>query len=585
MQECHDALIKLQCRHMLAILDCCFAGSFRWASLTRKFTPEDVILYKQRYDHFIKDPAWQVITSAAQDQTASDLLGQRGQKDDGQHSPFAAALLEALEEKRKNVFSNNIITATKLYSYLRDEVEPPSEELYKRQTPEIWHLRKHGKGEYIFLLPDFDPQKLENAPALDPENNPYRGLESYEEEHSHLFFGRDRQIKNLYEKVAQNTLTVVVGVPGTGKSSLVKAGLIPNWRREQLKYLEEQLKLEDSQEQEEQLVKEDTRKHLNTQKNNLEELEKQEKNLKEQLGKANSSHKLVEWQEKLKIESSQNLEGLTNIEALQKEEESIKKIGEQLNVLKRFNKNLKKQKTSQELEDLLAYLQKNLKTEFSQDLENLNKIKEIEKQIIEESQQFTIATNQESQLKIKDLIRKLEENKLQNRLAQKLDELKKQLKVDLINSGKQLKTQLETSRKQLETQLKNSKKQWYVIVRPGESPINALNNSLDRILGSTTPNQTNEQQEEDTTTWLNKLINWFFRRNTSNTIQKQNKELDHKLFKWEDHSLKWLGDKRLLVIDQFEELITLCQDDKERDNFLNWLADAIKKIQNGYGLY
>ena len=588
MQECHDALINLQCRHMLAILDCCFAGSFRWASLTRKFTPEDVTLYKQRYDRFIKDPAWQVITSAAQDQTASDLLGQRGQKDNGQHSPFAEVLLGALkgqieeqikEQKRKDFFSNNIITATKLYSYLREEVEPQSEELYKRQTPEIWHLRKHSKGEYIFLLPEFQSDKLENAPALNAENNPYRGLESYEEEHSHLFFGRDRQIKKLYEKVDQNTFTVVVGAPGTGKSSLVKAGLIPNWRREQLKYLEEQLKglqkLEDSQEQEEQLKLKHRKKDLEEKEKNLKHLKKEEENLREKLRKANSSQELVAWRKELEIISSQHLlEDLTQlIKPLQETEETIKKICEQQKTLDNFNNQLEEAKNSQELE----YLQKQLKIESSQYLEDFEKIEE---QIREVLQNIKIRIDQELEQNITDLEARLEEkkSKLKEQLKIKYNQINKSLKVQLENSKKQFKAQLKNSKEQLETQLKNSKKQWYIIVRPGESPIEALNKSLDRILGSTTPNQTYEQREEDTNNWLNKLLNLFFLQfNTSKTIQKENNKLDDKLVEWKNHSLKWLGDKRLLVIDQFEELITLCENEEERENFLNWLVQTIKK--------
>ncbi|MBW4610489.1 MAG: caspase family protein [Hassallia sp. WJT32-NPBG1] len=31
MTRLHDALQKLPCRHLLIILDCCFAGAFRWA--------------------------------------------------------------------------------------------------------------------------------------------------------------------------------------------------------------------------------------------------------------------------------------------------------------------------------------------------------------------------------------------------------------------------------------------------------------------------------------------------------------------------------------------------------------------------
>ncbi|MBW4566220.1 MAG: caspase family protein [Mojavia pulchra JT2-VF2] len=550
MQECHDALIKLQCRHMLAILDCCFAGSFRWASLTRKATPENVTLYKQRYDRFIKDPAWQVITSAAQNQTASDLLGQRGQKDNGQHSPFAAALLEALKEKPKDFFSNNIITATKLYSYLRDEVEPQSEERYKQQTPEIWHLKKHGKGEYIFLLPGFDPDKLENAPALNAENNPYRGLESYEEEHSHLFFGRDRQIKKLYEKVYQHTFTVVVGVPGTGKSSLVKAGLIPNWRREQLKYLEEQLKLEVSQDIEEQLV-------------NFKELDKQEKHLIEQLKKANTSQKLIDWQKKLKIASSQNLGDLSElIKALSETEKSIENIKQEQNIIKEFDNQIEEAETIQNL----AYLQRKLRIKSSDILRTLEVLQEIK--------------NQANLQNVLDLEAKVKEItiEIKNQLKLKLNEKNKKLTNHLKDLQDQSRAQLKDLQKQLETQLDDSKKQWYIKIRIGESPIKALNNSLNQILRFTTSKQTYEQPEENKTTWFNKILNWLFGEpNTSGTSQKQTKKLDDKLVEWKNHSLKWLGDKRLLVIDQFEELITLCQNEEERENFLNWLAQTIEK--------
>ena len=65
MKVLHDALISLPCKHFLGILDCCFAGSFTWAS-TRKAVYDDTqVLYKERFDRFVKDPAWQIITSAS----------------------------------------------------------------------------------------------------------------------------------------------------------------------------------------------------------------------------------------------------------------------------------------------------------------------------------------------------------------------------------------------------------------------------------------------------------------------------------------------------------------------------------------
>ncbi|MBH8577024.1 caspase family protein [Nostocaceae cyanobacterium CENA369] len=230
MQELHDALNALPCRHLLAILDCCFAGAFRWASLNREILPK-VKVYKERYDRFISDRAWQVITSAADDQKALDSLGSRGIVTEGTevHSPFAKYLFDALQGKGADLNQDGMITATELYSYLRDRVEIESENYYQRQTPSLCPLRKHDKGEFIFLLPEFDRNKLEDAPSLNVENNPYRGLSSYDEKDSHLFFGREEQIQKLYQKIVDNKqqLTLVLGASGTGKSSLVKAGLIP----------------------------------------------------------------------------------------------------------------------------------------------------------------------------------------------------------------------------------------------------------------------------------------------------------------------------------------------------------------------
>lgn len=241
MPKVETAITKLECRHCLIILDCCFGGAFRWSS-TRKAVYVAEKIYKERYDRFIKDPAWQVITSAGSDQYASDSLilkDDRGTVKNTNHSPFAFALINALQgkadiypiSKNGKPSGDGIITATELYMYLRDEVEPVSEEHHKRQTPLIWSLKKHDKGEFIFLIPGH-PLNLENAPPLDESKNPYRGLKSYNEKHSELFFGRTELSQKLRDFVKIHPLTVVLGASGSGKSSLVKAGLIPQLRKE-----------------------------------------------------------------------------------------------------------------------------------------------------------------------------------------------------------------------------------------------------------------------------------------------------------------------------------------------------------------
>jgi WD40 repeat protein len=239
MTKLHDALSKLPCRHFLGILDCCFAGAFRWSS-TRDLITEPEVIYKERYDRFIRDAAWQIITSSASDQKALDnfsLDTERGQV--GNHSPFATALLEALEgaadasppAKNGKPAGDGVITANELYTYLRDRVEISTEKYSRRQTPGIWYLNKHDKGEYIFLSPNHE-LNLPPAPPLDESKNPYRGLNSFEEEHSQLFFGRSELVEKLQDFVKINPLTVVLGASGSGKSSLVKAGLIPKLKQE-----------------------------------------------------------------------------------------------------------------------------------------------------------------------------------------------------------------------------------------------------------------------------------------------------------------------------------------------------------------
>ncbi len=64
---------------------------------------------------------------------------------------------------------------------------------------------------------------------------PYRGLLPFREEDAGLFFGRRRYIDELVQKVRQRSpanLVAVVGRSGSGKSSIVYAGLLPALRKE-----------------------------------------------------------------------------------------------------------------------------------------------------------------------------------------------------------------------------------------------------------------------------------------------------------------------------------------------------------------
>ena len=68
-------------------------------------------------------------------------------------------------------------------------------------------------------LPVFDSSTLKN---------PFVGLRAFEEDEDYLFFGRDAEINDLLKKFSSSRFLAVIGSSGSGKSSLVKSGLLPS---------------------------------------------------------------------------------------------------------------------------------------------------------------------------------------------------------------------------------------------------------------------------------------------------------------------------------------------------------------------
>jgi DNA-binding SARP family transcriptional activator/WD40 repeat protein len=60
-----------------------------------------------------------------------------------------------------------------------------------------------------------------------PEVCPFRGLAPYDAAHAEYFFGRERLVAELVARLVGSTLLAVVGPSGSGKSSAVRAGLLP----------------------------------------------------------------------------------------------------------------------------------------------------------------------------------------------------------------------------------------------------------------------------------------------------------------------------------------------------------------------
>jgi hypothetical protein len=79
-------------------------------------------------------------------------------------------------------------------------------------------------------------------PPSQPDRAPYRGWEPFEDIDAGVFFGRDAELVLAMDALrgmrqADKTLFVVLGPSGTGKSSFLRAGLLPRLRRDDRNFL------------------------------------------------------------------------------------------------------------------------------------------------------------------------------------------------------------------------------------------------------------------------------------------------------------------------------------------------------------
>ncbi|GGQ33006.1 nSTAND1 domain-containing NTPase [Streptomyces roseolilacinus] len=67
--------------------------------------------------------------------------------------------------------------------------------------------------------------------AADGEEPPYRGMTRFEPGDSELFFGREQVVDDVLERLRARRCAAVLGPSGSGKSSLLRAGVVPRLRR------------------------------------------------------------------------------------------------------------------------------------------------------------------------------------------------------------------------------------------------------------------------------------------------------------------------------------------------------------------
>ena len=69
-----------------------------------------------------------------------------------------------------------------------------------------------------------------------PLAGPYPGLRPFQKHEWAIFFGREPMIDAVLDRLAATRLVVVHGSSGCGKSSLIKAGVLPRLEQEHSRY-------------------------------------------------------------------------------------------------------------------------------------------------------------------------------------------------------------------------------------------------------------------------------------------------------------------------------------------------------------
>lgn len=112
----------------------------------------------------------------------------------------------------------------------------------KFRSPSVESLLNRGVNTLDWgIFPKYE-QQLEwtldqlitnDRPVRDKDRqlvNPYKGLAAFQEEDQQWFFGRDKLIKELAAEIPSTNFYSLLGASGSGKSSLISAGVLPRLR-------------------------------------------------------------------------------------------------------------------------------------------------------------------------------------------------------------------------------------------------------------------------------------------------------------------------------------------------------------------
>lgn len=207
-----EVLAQCPARLIVIVLDCCFAARAHGTAGTAE---KDAFDSAQRRGVYL-------LAAAGRDETAWAPPGNR-------HTSFTGELIRLLTEGDPVGPPN--LTLDSIYRCLVNELTRRGLPRPRRQAADDSDVRPLAANPAYRRPKPSSPPSSRDISGPGDAFSPYLGLASFGTDDAPFYFGRDELADSLAERVANGPGPLVVtGPSGSGKSSLLRAGLIPRLR-------------------------------------------------------------------------------------------------------------------------------------------------------------------------------------------------------------------------------------------------------------------------------------------------------------------------------------------------------------------
>ncbi|PZO38151.1 MAG: hypothetical protein DCF19_16910 [Pseudanabaena frigida] len=189
-----DVFTKLVARselnNLVVLLDCCHAGNLIESSQYQAMQK----IFNDKKNYYLM----------------AACRGFERSREGAEHGIFTAAVLDVL---RARVMAGEAVDLDSLFSEVSQKLKQSGQEVVRSAMGGAITLIEKTRGNL--------------APVVN-EACPYVGLEAFDQKTAQYFYGREEQLDLLLRKIEKSRFVPVIGASGSGKSSLVKAGLMTN---------------------------------------------------------------------------------------------------------------------------------------------------------------------------------------------------------------------------------------------------------------------------------------------------------------------------------------------------------------------